>query len=253
LIFHQQLGRGLRLNNEKKILTVLDFVGNYIKVENIGKYLASYGDNITEKDIKDKPILYYDNGCEVRFDQTAIKHLTRQNLFQVSDFALVDDFFCLVRTLDRPPFPFEIETYGEYSLSDYVTLYNTWDGFLDRLIQLDPEFDISYLNIPNHLDWILSDSPDDWADTPFGSVVLVIEEVVKSAKEIETIYCQLGNANKKKIREQLDSLFFSSKNTIEFVTAVCFLLSKYVRSKDKSEKKPYKETQPLWQKKLKKN
>ncbi len=77
ILFLQQLGRGLRLHNDKKLLVVIDFIGNHKSF--LTKPIALHnGHSIKRltKHIKEKKVTLPD-GCFVNYDPTVIEFLER--------------------------------------------------------------------------------------------------------------------------------------------------------------------------------
>ncbi len=66
VVFLQQLGRGLRKDNGKEYLTVLDFIGNYKRAHYIPALLA--GDNPMHQKKTNPLDISYPNNCQVQYD-----------------------------------------------------------------------------------------------------------------------------------------------------------------------------------------
>lgn len=131
-IFLQQLGRGLRLNKGKENITVLDFIGNYKKANNLRKYLG------TRKPVKDshgsiKKFIYeYSPGCKVVFDEEVEEILDKQDIesLDVTKEDLISDYYAVREKLSKKPNRDDINEFGEYNLSQYVSLFGSWTKFL---------------------------------------------------------------------------------------------------------------------------
>lgn len=117
IIFLQQLGRGLRTHFEKEHLTVLDFIGNYVKAGKIIKYLTE-----GKSDSQDNPYgqRFLPAGCQVDFDLRLIdlfKHLNDKQV-KISDI-IRQEYFKVRNELGRKP--------------DRIELFNGMDGDVYRL------------------------------------------------------------------------------------------------------------------------
>ena len=79
-IFLQQLGRGLRISENKKYLTVLDFIGNYKKANLVPFLLSDNYNNYTTKTLLNENILEfeYPEDCYIDFDFKLIDLFKRQ-------------------------------------------------------------------------------------------------------------------------------------------------------------------------------
>ena len=97
VVFLQQLGRGLRQNDEKQYLNVLDFIGNYEKAGNVRYYLTgknrrnSESYNIDELDLPDECIVDFDMRLidlfrEMDRKQMKLRDQIRNEYFRVKDF-----------------------------------------------------------------------------------------------------------------------------------------------------------------------
>ena len=79
-IFLQQLGRGLRIAENKKYLTVLDFIGNYKKANLVPFLLSDSYDNYATKTLLKENILEfeYPSDCFIDFDFKLVNLFKRQ-------------------------------------------------------------------------------------------------------------------------------------------------------------------------------
>ena len=79
-IFLQQLGRGLRIAENKKYLTVLDFIGNYKKANLVPFLLSDSYDNYATKTLLKENILEfeYPSECFIDFDFRLVDLFKRQ-------------------------------------------------------------------------------------------------------------------------------------------------------------------------------
>ncbi len=75
VVYIQQLGRGLRLEESKEVLTVLDFIGNNNKKF---KFSNNFKKILVTKDVKnqfDENIFNPPRGCEIRIEEKARKYI----------------------------------------------------------------------------------------------------------------------------------------------------------------------------------
>jgi len=132
-VFMQQLGRGLRLCSGKNKVVILDFIGNYKKANSIRKYLAKKSIEKTTSSGRIEKIIYeYAPNCEVRFDSEVEEILDRQDKDErdISKDDLVDAYYTLAEKVGRKPTQEDINSQGEFKVSEYVSIYGSWVKFL---------------------------------------------------------------------------------------------------------------------------
>lgn len=136
-VFLQQLGRGLRLCSGKEKVTILDFIGNYKKANNIRKYLSkSYKKKINDENGRIEKIIYeYSPKCEVNFEDDVEEILDNQDLYErdITKEDLIDAYYTLTEKLGRKPTQQDINTQGEFKVSKYLNLFGSWIKFLREL------------------------------------------------------------------------------------------------------------------------
>jgi superfamily II DNA or RNA helicase len=139
-VFMQQLGRGLRLTAGKERVTILDFIGNYKRANQIRKYLAKSerrepGDGRARGQ---KSVYEYATGCEVIFDEAVEEILDRQDreAAGITREDLVAAYYDLVERLERKPSRNDIDQEGEYKTSQYVRIFGGWVAFLREIGEL---------------------------------------------------------------------------------------------------------------------
>jgi superfamily II DNA or RNA helicase len=110
VIFLQQLGRGLRLddNNQRKRLTVLDFIGNYKRAHFVPKILS--GENPFESKKKSSNIkdFKFPKDCNIQFDFKLInlfKELERTDPIRKQ---MTEEYFRMKALLNRRPLRVDI-------------------------------------------------------------------------------------------------------------------------------------------------
>ena len=132
IIFIQQLGRGLRLDNEKEYLVVIDFIGNYRNNFMIPQALSgdkSYNKDILRKFVTDSN--YMSGLSSVNFEEVAKKRIyqsiNRAKLGSMKD--LKESYKQLKQRLNRIPFPTDFQNH--HSVDPLlITKKKTYSGFL---------------------------------------------------------------------------------------------------------------------------
>ena len=132
IIFIQQLGRGLRLDNEKEYLVVIDFIGNYRNNFMIPQALSgdkSYNKDVLRKFVTDSN--YMSGLSSVNFEEVAKKRIyqsiNRAKLGSMKD--LKESYKQLKQRLNRIPFPTDFQTITLY-FPLLITKKKTYSGFL---------------------------------------------------------------------------------------------------------------------------
>ncbi|AXX90373.1 hypothetical protein CKA55_12925 [Arcobacter suis] len=137
-IFLQQLGRGLRLCNSKENVTVLDFITNYKKASKIRTYLSDG----KSKEIRnggngriEKIEYIYSPKCNVKFDAEVEEILDSQDLsfLDIEENDLIVAYYNLKESLKRKPTPDDINQFGEFKMSRYLSMFGSWGSFLKKI------------------------------------------------------------------------------------------------------------------------
>ena len=142
VIFLQQLGRGLRTGEDKKYLTVLDFIGNYVKAGKIIKYLTE-----GKSDSRTNPYGHSNlpDGCQVDFDlklidlfatlnqrQMKLKDIIRQEYLRVkAELGKKPDRIALFNGMDNDVYRLAVKHAKENPFNDY-------SSFLREINELTP-------------------------------------------------------------------------------------------------------------------
>lgn len=139
-IFTQQLGRGLRLCGGKGNVVVIDFIGNYKKANNVRKYLSE-GKSTQKKDAHgriEKMEFEYSPKCQVIFDAEVEQILDNQDKAErdITREDLIAAYWELSENLGRKPSQDDINTYGEYKVAKYLTVFGSWIEFLKEIVEL---------------------------------------------------------------------------------------------------------------------
>lgn len=143
IIFVQQLGRGLRKAQNKRYLTVIDFIGNYSN--NYLVPIALYGDRSYNKDALRKLISSESStipgSSTVNFD-----YVTRKQIFDSIDTRnlslkkdLKNDYTLLKYELGRIPTMMDFVEYGRREPYAFVDRYGSYYEFL-KAIGEEPPF-----------------------------------------------------------------------------------------------------------------
>jgi superfamily II DNA or RNA helicase len=139
-VFFQQLGRGLRLCGEKNRVVVIDFIGNYKKVNNLRKYLSKRSfPKINPQNGRIEKIEYlYTPKCEVIFDAEVEEILDRQDTTErdVTKEDLIVAYYTLREQLNRKPSQEDINREGEFKVGRYLSVFGSWVAFLREICEL---------------------------------------------------------------------------------------------------------------------
>jgi len=233
IIFTQQLGRGLRLCAGKKEVIVLDFIGNYINADKLIDYLGSYGTEISLEQVNgEKPTYYFDNGCRIEFEQAAVDLIIKLNRNIIAEDALIRDFYLLCKKLGKAPSIIEIQLYGMYKICNYLERYGDWNTFLERIIHLSPELDISSLEWPAKFKDIEVQEYADMIDSDSSQFMNLLLDSVNSLESIKLRFNTFGKErirgfNKKlhHIRITVRELTEETKLANELLEQICIILS----------------------------
>jgi len=137
IVFVQQLGRGLRKNQEKEYLTVIDFIGNY--ANNYLVPIALYGDNSYNKDTIRKLInsgsSYIPGASTVNFDL-----ITKQRIFEAINATnlsnkreLVKDYNLLKYKLGKIPTMIDFVEHGSREPYAYIEYEGSYYAFISKI------------------------------------------------------------------------------------------------------------------------
>ena len=137
-VFIQQLGRGLRLCSGKDRVKILDFIGNYIRANQIRKWLAKSSRPVSKKEdgkIRRKVEYVYSTGCEVQFAATVEEILDRQDEseLEISKEDLKEAYFLLAEKTGRKPSQDDLNSDGQFKTSAYLRAFGTWLKFLQEI------------------------------------------------------------------------------------------------------------------------
>jgi len=146
VVFLQQLGRGLRKDDNKNFLTVLDFIGNYKRAHYIPALLA--GENpLHPKKTGVKNIAGHDypEDCQVQFDFKVLDLFATLAKNDPLKKRMINDFYRLMGSLGRRPTRLDVYTGSDIPMREF--LKNGWLSFLESIDELNP-IEYSWLNTP---------------------------------------------------------------------------------------------------------
>lgn len=154
IIFVQQLGRGLRHDQEKEYVVVLDFIGNYEK--NFFIPMALSGDKSYNKDNLRRFVIEGNRvipGCStVNFDE-----ITKKKIFAAIDSAnfneigtIKESYKALKNMLGRVPTLFDFDQYGSIDPMRFSE-NNSLGSYHKFLTKYEPEYDLSFDEIKEEI------------------------------------------------------------------------------------------------------
>ncbi len=136
VVFLQQLGRGLRKEEGKEHLMVLDFIGNYKRAHYIPALLAGENPTYPEKTIGKKANeLEYPDLCQVHFDFQLLDLFEKLARSDPLKKRMVDDYFRIKDSLGRRPSRVDILNGSDIAMREF--LKKGWLAFLHELEELD--------------------------------------------------------------------------------------------------------------------
>lgn len=139
-VFLQQLGRGLRLCGGKDNVTIIDFIGNYKKANNIRKLLSKQATpKVNPSNGRIEKIEYlYSPKCEVHFDAEVEQILDQQDTAErdITKEDLIDAYYTLAEILKRKPSQEDINRDGEFKVARYLAVFDSWVNFLREIGEL---------------------------------------------------------------------------------------------------------------------
>ncbi|MGV8150013.1 MAG: DEAD/DEAH box helicase family protein [Alkaliphilus sp.] len=109
VVFLQQLGRGLRLYEDKEYLVVLDFIGNYKRAHYLPYLLA--GENpmtINDSTHINPEELEYPDSCKVQFELRLLDVFDEMKKYDPLTVRMKNEYFRVKRFLDRRPLRVDI-------------------------------------------------------------------------------------------------------------------------------------------------
>jgi superfamily II DNA or RNA helicase len=199
LIFIQQLGRGLRLNTGKTAVKVLDFIGNYVNAQRIAEYLSDMGASTSLAELRKKPVLHFDTGCDVSFHVDVVDTLLHLDQAAVRGDVLISEYFQLKQRLRRQPTVSDMVASSTYRLRQYVACFGSWSSFIARLRTIAPDEDTTRLNWPSALSDASADVLATLADPDGPEFRDLLEE---SASQLSDLLADFAALSQKSRRGQ---------------------------------------------------
>jgi hypothetical protein len=200
-VFLQQLGRGLRLHEDKTCLTVLDFVGQqHAEYSFEHKFRAMLGKTHTkvkEELLNDFPHLPL--GCSITLEETAKETILRniQNAYGAGEKSLLK---AMERFRQDYEVPFTLKNFCEYMGIELYALYKSKQLFFELKNKLDGkdfvrnEFNEKLARAFGNT-WLASDSKSYFEFIlKFISGASVNESDVKSEQQLLMLYIDLFDA-----------------------------------------------------------
>lgn len=143
VVFLQQLGRGLRKAKNKEYLTVIDFIGNYKKIEKIPQWLS--GNKISERKAAYSGDLDYPDYCIVDFDTKVIdlfEHIEKRN--RNIKTIVQEEYYRVKEHLQHRPSRVELFLQMDHDIfclckSKQHNPFNDYMKFLDDMNELDQD------------------------------------------------------------------------------------------------------------------
>lgn len=134
IVFVQQMGRGLRKNNNKDFLTIIDFIGNY--ANNYMVPIALFGDNSYNKDSLRKLVAngscFIPGSSTINFDE-----ITEKKIFESISSAKIDgvkdfkkDYDLLKFKLGVEPKMMDFIIHGSRDPFTYIEKFNSFANFV---------------------------------------------------------------------------------------------------------------------------
>lgn len=163
-IFLQQLGRGLRLNEDKEVLTVLDFVGNSsFEYDFEQKFRALIGKtNTTVLDELERDFPHLPLGCSIVLEKQAKEYIFN-NIKQATNYQKKNLVQRIQRFANDTELPLTVQNFCELYRIDLSVLYNKYlfselkEQALERHYQFDNDILKRYRSMVTKK-WVVTES-----------------------------------------------------------------------------------------------
>ena len=192
VVFLQQLGRGLRKNDDKDYLKVLDFIGNYKRAHYI-PYLLS-GENPMEQKNKDYSNLEefdFPDNCYINFDLQAIDLFKEMAESDPLIKRMEDEYFRLKNYLGRKPLRKDIYDGVDIDIREYLKgKYTDKKGYLRFLDSIDE----------------LNSIEQDWLNTIIEEFLIELENTRMSKAYKIPVLLSLIDDNKLKMAVDIEQV-----------------------------------------------
>ena len=144
-VFLQQLGRGLRKSEDKTVLKVLDFIGNYKKANLIPFLLSGKPYSKTELLTKKLTEFEYPEDCHIDFDFNIIDIFKVQASREISIKEIIfEEFIRIKDDLNRVPTRVEFFTYMDDQIYDNIRSNTKLNPFNDYLKYLKSNKELNF-------------------------------------------------------------------------------------------------------------
>lgn len=151
-VFTQQVGRGLRLHNNKTHCNIIDLIGNYRNADiKLGLFDTERDNQKGKKKREVIPVL--PNQCEIHLDTHVIdllKELTKKR--QPRKENLLQAYYETKEELGRRPTYLDMHLYGNDNARDYKQEFKSYSGFLSWADELNDHEQSVFSNYKNWLE-----------------------------------------------------------------------------------------------------
>lgn len=135
VVFTQQIGRGLRLHDDKKKCVIIDLIGNYRHAD---VKLAVFSKNGTKYRTRQNPIPEVPENCEINLDLEVvnlIKEMKSKNSTRKT--RLIHDYYLVKENLGKRPSYLDIHRHGLEISKEYKQVFKGYFSFLDEIDELN--------------------------------------------------------------------------------------------------------------------
>jgi len=146
-VFMQQLGRGLRKNEGKEHLIVLDFIGNYRKAHFKPGFLSGSIGFDSEQGVTRTNMIDLPDGCLVDFDWQLVDLFKRLENREPIRTQLINEYHDLYARLGGRPTREELNLHGSFPFRMYYAKFDSWLRFLYEMQALEEE-ELPWLGTP---------------------------------------------------------------------------------------------------------
>lgn len=216
IIYIQQLGRGLRLHQDKEFVVVLDFIGNYERNFNIPIALSgdrSYNRADTRKFVESGDGMLPGNST-ISFDE-----VSKSRIFKAIDSrkfgdkkTIREDFINLRRKLGRVPRLIEFYKYGTVDPVKIIESYHSYPEFLVKIHDPDaPNFTDGEMKVLRFISNMV-------APGKRLREINVLSELIKGTDNFDSmitrLYPDLGPLARANLINIFEGQFFSNDKTV---------------------------------------
>jgi superfamily II DNA or RNA helicase len=144
IVLTQQLGRGLRISPGKKSVRVLDFIGNYKGAERLPEIIQSIAGPIEDEENRRgaKPILIYDNGCQIYFEAEVIENIVVTSISGINPLYYFERIAARSQKLERPLSPLDIYLLLEDAMVSAISACGGYRAFAEKMNSVENEIEV---------------------------------------------------------------------------------------------------------------